>query len=66
MATLALDGTIREVAEYVGISFGLCHAIFLDVLGPKRVAAKFVPKLLNFDLLTRHFLFVIFWSKITS
>ena len=42
--------TIREVAEYVGISIGSCHAIFSDILGLKRVAAKFVPKLLNFDL----------------
>ena len=41
--------TIREVAEDVGISVGLCHAIFSDILGLKRVAAKFVPKLLNFD-----------------
>lgn len=41
--------TIREVAEDVGISVGSCHAIFSDVLGMKRVAAKFVPKLLNFD-----------------
>ena len=39
--------TIREVAEDVGISVGSCHAIFSDILGLKRVAAKFVPKLLN-------------------
>ena len=30
-----------------------CHAIFLDILGLKRVAAKFVPNLLNFDQKTR-------------
>lgn len=41
--------TIREVAEDVGISIGSCHKIFSDVLGMKRVAAKFVPKLLHFD-----------------
>ncbi len=41
--------TIREVAEDVGISVGSCHAIFSEILGMKRVAAKFVPKLLNFD-----------------
>ena len=41
--------TVREVAEDVGISVGSCHAIFLDILGLKRVAAKFVPKLLNSD-----------------
>ncbi|XP_046975163.1 protein GVQW3-like [Vanessa cardui] len=40
--------TIREVAEDVGISIGSCHTIFSEVLGMKRVAAKFVPKLLNF------------------
>ena len=45
--------TIREVAEDVGISIGLCHAIFSDILGLKRVAAKFVAKLLNFDQKTR-------------
>ena len=27
---------------------GLCQAIFTDVLGIKRAAAKIVPKLLNF------------------
>ena len=36
--------TIREVTEDVGISVGSCHAIFSDILGLKRVAAKFVPK----------------------
>ncbi|XP_018353100.1 PREDICTED: putative uncharacterized protein FLJ37770 [Trachymyrmex septentrionalis] len=41
--------TIREVADDVGISFGSCQEIFSDVLSMKRVAAKFVPKLLNFD-----------------
>ena len=41
--------TIREVADDVGISIGSCHAIFSNVLGMKRVAAKFVPKLLNFE-----------------
>ena len=40
--------TIKEVADDVGISFGLCQAIFTDVLGIKRAAAKIVPKLLNF------------------
>lgn len=41
--------TIREVADDVGISFGSCQAIFSNILGMRRVAAKFVPKLLNFD-----------------
>ena len=40
--------TIREVADDVGISISLCHEIFSSALGMKRVAAKFVPKLLNF------------------
>ena len=41
--------TIREVADDVGISIVSCHEIFSNVLGMKRVAAKFVPKLLNFE-----------------
>ena len=36
--------TIREVAKDVGISVGSCHAIFPDILGLKRVAAKLVPQ----------------------
>ena len=35
--------TIREVADDDGISFGSCQAIFTDVLGMKRAAAKIVP-----------------------
>ena len=45
--------TIREVADAVGISIGSCHEIFSNVLGMKRVAAKFVPKLLNFEQIQR-------------
>ena len=45
--------TIREVSEDVGISVGSLHAIFSDILGLKRVAAKYVLKLLNFDQKTR-------------
>ncbi|XP_065645413.1 protein GVQW3-like [Hydra vulgaris] len=41
--------TIREVADEVGISIGSFHNIFSNVLGIKRVVAKFIPKLLNFD-----------------
>ena len=41
--------TIREAADDVGISFGSCQAIFTDVLGMKLVAAKIVPKLVNFE-----------------
>ncbi|XP_029167437.1 protein GVQW3-like [Nylanderia fulva] len=41
--------TVREVAENLNISIGSCHSIFTNDLGMTRVAAKFVPKLLNFD-----------------
>ena len=41
--------TIREVADDVGILFGSCQAIFMDVLGMKCAAAKIVSKLLNFE-----------------
>ena len=39
--------TITECADDVSISIGSCHEIFSNVLGMKRVAAKFVPKLLK-------------------
>ena len=35
--------TIREVTDDVGVSFGSCQAIFMDVLGMKHAAAKIVP-----------------------
>ena len=41
--------SVREVADDVGILFGSCQAIFNDVLGMKRAAAKIVPKLQNFE-----------------
>ena len=41
--------TIRDVSNDVGISIGSCHEIFSNVVGMKRMAAKFVPKLLNFE-----------------
>ncbi|EGI59647.1 FLJ37770-like protein, partial [Acromyrmex echinatior] len=41
--------TVREVVEDLNISIGSCHSIFTNDLGMRRVAAKFVPKLLNFD-----------------
>ena len=41
--------TIREVADDVGISIGSSHEISSNMLGMKRVAAKFVPKLSNFE-----------------
>ena len=41
--------TIRDVADDVGISFSSCQAIYTDILGMKRAAAKIVLKLLNFE-----------------
>ena len=41
--------TIREDFDDIGISFGSCQTIFMDVLGMKRKTEKFVPKLLNFE-----------------
>ncbi|VEN48079.1 unnamed protein product [Callosobruchus maculatus] len=41
--------TVREVAEDLNISIGSCHSILTNDLGMSRIAAKFVPKLLNFD-----------------
>ncbi|UYV64066.1 hypothetical protein LAZ67_2006440 [Cordylochernes scorpioides] len=41
--------TVIEVAEDLNISIGSCHSIFINDLGMRRVAAKFVPKLLNCD-----------------
>jgi hypothetical protein len=39
--------TIREIANNIGISNGSAHAILTDDLGMRRVATKFVPKLLS-------------------
>ncbi|UYV81262.1 hypothetical protein LAZ67_20000574 [Cordylochernes scorpioides] len=41
--------TVREVAEDLNISIGSCHSIFINDLGMRQVAAKFVPKFLNCD-----------------
>ncbi|UYV72636.1 hypothetical protein LAZ67_10000122 [Cordylochernes scorpioides] len=41
--------TVIEAAEDLNISIGSCHSIFINDLGMRRVAAKFVPKLLNCD-----------------
>ncbi|UYV84446.1 hypothetical protein LAZ67_X002198 [Cordylochernes scorpioides] len=41
--------TVKEVAEDLNITIGSCHSIFINDLGIRRVAAKFVPKLLNCD-----------------
>ena len=39
--------TVREVAEKVGICNSSCHLILTDKLKMRRVAAKFVPRLLT-------------------
>ncbi|UYV63862.1 hypothetical protein LAZ67_2005848 [Cordylochernes scorpioides] len=39
--------TVREVAVDLNISIGSCHSIFINDLGMRWFAAKFVPKLLN-------------------
>ena len=44
----------REIADDVGISFGSCQAIFMDVLVLKRALVKIVTKLLNFEQKRRH------------
>lgn len=41
--------TIREVAEECDISFGSCQEILTEKLQMRRVAAKFVPKVLTED-----------------
>jgi hypothetical protein len=39
----------REIANNIGISDGSAHAILTDDLVMRRVAAKFVPKLLSYE-----------------
>ncbi|XP_050547198.1 protein GVQW3-like [Daktulosphaira vitifoliae] len=39
--------TIREVAEDVGISHGSCQEVLTKKLGMSRIAAKFVPRLID-------------------
>nr|XP_040577576.1 uncharacterized protein LOC121126305 [Lepeophtheirus salmonis] len=41
--------TIREAAKDIDVSVVSCHSFFSNVLSMKRVLAKFLPKLLNFD-----------------
>ena len=45
--------TIREVADDVGTSFGSWKAIFTDVLGMNRSAAKIVQKQRSMDFIQR-------------
>ena len=41
--------TIREIYDEVEILIGSCQSILTEELGMKRVAAKFVPRLLTLD-----------------
>ena len=50
--------TVREVVEEVGICISSCHLILTEKRKMRRVAAKFVPR-----LLTRHCLSMNFWRS---
>jgi histone-lysine N-methyltransferase SETMAR len=39
--------TVREIADEVGFSRGSANTILTEDVGMRRVAAKFVPKLLS-------------------
>ncbi|KAL4131595.1 hypothetical protein QTP88_008888 [Uroleucon formosanum] len=41
--------TVRELADEAGISIGSCHEILTENLQMRRVAAKFVPRLLTLE-----------------
>jgi len=41
--------TIDEVSMLVGISHGTCHKILTEDLKTRRVASKFIPRLLSVD-----------------
>ena len=41
--------TIHDVCNHVGLSYGSCQRILADELNLRRIAAKFVPRLLNND-----------------
>ena len=41
--------TVREISDDLNISIGSCHSILTQDLGMRRVAAKFVPRLLTDD-----------------
>jgi len=41
--------TVRELANEAGISIGSCHEILTESLQMRRVAAKFVPRLLTLE-----------------
>jgi hypothetical protein len=41
--------TIHELADTVGIRYGVCQEILTENLNMRRIAAKFVPRLLTND-----------------
>jgi len=41
--------TINDVCNHVGLPYGSCQCILVDELNVRRIAAKFVPRLLNND-----------------
>jgi len=41
--------TIHDVCNHVGLSYGSCQCILADELNMRRIAAKFIPCLLNND-----------------
>jgi ribosomal protein S25 len=41
--------TIHELVDTVGISYGVCQEIITENLNMRRIAAKFVPRLLTND-----------------
>jgi hypothetical protein len=41
--------TIHELADTVGLSYGVCQGILTENLNMCRIAAKFVPRLLTND-----------------
>ena len=41
--------SIHDVCNRVGLSYGSCQRILADELNTRRIAAKFVPRLLNND-----------------
>jgi hypothetical protein len=46
-----MDGrrTIHELTDTVGINFGVCQEILRENLNMRRIAVKFVPRLLTDD-----------------
>jgi hypothetical protein len=41
--------TIHELADNDGINYGICQEILIENLNKRRIATKFVPRLLTND-----------------